>query len=162
MLVTATTAATADAAETAELSEAAKPTAATTQADPAQNFPAEAETSMAKAVPAEAAPASLLPESHDAREGGSRVLPDDSAVAMVVSQTEQRASGALRMKPWVLPHAPPGFAARFRAVSEDPRFRAALTEDLGIENPDADLDYWCEVAEVMMIGGESGYIGQAG
>lgn len=135
---------------------------ATAKAAPAETPPAEAETTTDKAAPAEAhgIPAGLA---DDMGEGGPGDSPEDSTLALVVSPTTWVLSEALRCTwPVVLPHAPPGFAAEFRAVSEDPRFGAALFDDISEDNSEEDWDFWGDVARLMLVGGESGYIGRAG
>mgnify|MGYP000391210763 CR=1 FL=1 len=80
--------------------------------------------------------------------------------AGIVHQTERIGTGgSQRLRPCLLSHAPFEFAAEFRAMSEDPRFSSALNDDCDDDHPD--LEFFCDVASMMMRGGVAGWIGEA-
>jgi hypothetical protein len=63
------------------------------------------------------------------------------------------------LRPCLLSHAPPEFVAEFRAMSQDPRFASACNDDCDVE--DQDFDWFCDVADMLMRGGDAGWIGRA-
>jgi hypothetical protein len=116
------------------------------------------ETVEAATARVEAATAGVLAATADAEAmvplPGSPVNPAGHA-----GETGETGAGDSRFWLCLMPHAPPAFAAEFRAMSENPRFGMALNDDCDVEDPN--WDFLLEASDLMLRGVEAGWLGRA-
>jgi hypothetical protein len=117
------------------------------------------ETVLAATVSVEAAAVGVLAATADAEAvvspAGAPVYP-----AVLADETGETGAGdSPRLRPRLMSHAPPEFAAEFRAMSEDPRFSSALNDDC--DSQSSNFDYFIDVSDMMMRGGDAGWLERA-